>query len=138
MANDSHTLYGPLCQFCRDIHVVQESEDHRQISARVSLPASYAGFSGHFPGKPVLPAIIQLAVVRNIGEHCLGTPLFPTAFRRIKFKGMILPDDIFTVELELDRSDGGWTAHFKLKSPSGKALAEGQGDFITLPGAGQG
>lgn len=39
------------------------------LAGRYLFPESFAGFAGHFPGYPILPAVVEiLAVVRLVGE----------------------------------------------------------------------
>ena len=46
------------------------SDGHGDISANFSFPADFAGFQGHFPGNPVLPAVCILqAIMLMAGKH---------------------------------------------------------------------
>lgn len=45
------------------------------FAGRFRLPDDFLGFSGHFPGFPVCPAVVQLAAAESVIERGLGRPL---------------------------------------------------------------
>ena len=84
------------------------------VSAELNFPPDFAAFAGHFPGQPVLPAVIQLVVVRVLAGKLLQVPLEMVKTGRMKFKGMIKPDEVVQVQVTLSKIDGQWHAAFKL------------------------
>jgi 3-hydroxyacyl-[acyl-carrier-protein] dehydratase len=54
--------------------------------------AEFTGFEGHFPGTPILPAIIQIMTVRHAIAEQIQKPLQVTQIARTKFKKTIGPD----------------------------------------------
>lgn len=40
-----------------------------RVAARFLFPASFTGFKGHFPGKPVLPGVCEIQAVIVISEE---------------------------------------------------------------------
>lgn len=40
-----------------------------RVAARFLFPASFTGFKGHFPGKPILPGICEIQAVIVISEE---------------------------------------------------------------------
>lgn len=71
------------------------------------LPRDFPGFTGHFPGNPVLPALLQTAMVRLLIEDVLGEPC-SLAIRNAKFSLPIRPDAVVTVQVT--RGTGSWKA----------------------------
>ncbi len=53
----------------------------------------FIGFSGHFPGNPVLPAIVQIRAVVSLAEAESGKTLRLAAVRSAKFLAPIRPDE---------------------------------------------
>ena len=94
------------------------------VSADLCCPPDFAAFAGHFPGQPVLPAVIQLAVVRMLSAEMLNRPLQPEKTAKLKFKNMVRPDETVHVEVELKKVDGRWRAGFRLKNKQ-KTIASG-------------
>ena len=89
--------------------------DQGTITAELCCPADYPAFAGHFPGQPVLPAVIQLVVVRMLAAELLQVSLETVKTGRMKFKGMIQPDEMIQVRVAVKEiDDGQWNAVFKL------------------------
>ncbi|MCF8050796.1 MAG: hypothetical protein K9L59_06130 [Desulfobacterales bacterium] len=61
------------------------------ITAETVIDAADPWFDGHFPGKPVLPAVAQLAMVRELLRSAVDPDAEAAGFRRVKFKEMIQP-----------------------------------------------
>jgi 3-hydroxyacyl-[acyl-carrier-protein] dehydratase len=77
----------------------------RSGTARLCCPADFPGFAGHFPGEPILPAVLQLMAVRLLAETLAGGSLEEVAVERLKFKGMVRPADPVEIRLSL-REEG--------------------------------
>ncbi len=46
------------------------SDEAGTLEGRYCFTESFAGFAGHFPGHPILPAIVEIMVVVSlVGEH---------------------------------------------------------------------
>ena len=85
------------------------------------VPASLEYFDGHFDGKPLLPAVVQLAVVILPRVEWVWPDLGGLrSARKIKFRSPIAPDD--SVRLELIRR--GQDVAFVLDRP-GEVCASG-------------
>ena len=82
-------------------------------------------FAGHFPGRPILPGVFQLELVRVTAEAVLHCPLTVREFRKAKFQRPILPGETVVVNLKLLETDGTITAQARLTSagqPAGEVL----------------
>ena len=61
------------------------------------FPPDFLGFQGHFPGNPILPAVIQLMTARQaITEH-MGQEFDVIKVTRAKYIKMVTPDIPITV-----------------------------------------
>jgi len=58
------------------------------ILGRYRFSPEFTGFSGHFPGNPVLPAVVQLLIAHVLVEERLGRPV---ALRRVENAKFLLP-----------------------------------------------
>ena len=63
-------------------------------------------FAGHFPGRPILPGVVQLEMTRVTAETILNCPLAVREIRKAKFQRPILPSETVQVQLKLSRKDG--------------------------------
>jgi 3-hydroxyacyl-[acyl-carrier-protein] dehydratase len=53
----------------------------------------FPGFDGHFPGAPILPAIVQIQAVVAVASGMAGTPLRLAAVEAAKFLSPIRPGE---------------------------------------------
>ncbi len=74
---------------------------------RYLFAPGFPGFSGHFPGDPVLPAIVQLMTVVSFASEREGAPLKLAAVATAKFLSPIHPDEEVLVRYrKVDAGDG--------------------------------
>jgi 3-hydroxyacyl-[acyl-carrier-protein] dehydratase len=58
---------------------------------RYRFPADFIGFAGHFPGDPILPAIVQVRTAISLAEERAGTALRLVEIRSAKFLAPVAP-----------------------------------------------
>ena len=80
--------------------------------ATVSVPADSPWFDGHFPGRPVLPGIAQLAMVQDLLSKVLGGGRIG-ALRRVRFKHAVGPEAKLTV-VTRPQGDGLREVNFRI------------------------
>ena len=68
------------------------------FSAVFNFPATFAGFSGHFPEKPVLPGICLIQAVLVAAEQALERKLELEEIVLAKFIVVALPDETLCAE----------------------------------------
>jgi len=61
------------------------------VTRRYRFSSDFIGFSGHFPGDPILPAIAQMRTVVSMAEEHSGRPLRLAAVEFAKFLSPIHP-----------------------------------------------
>lgn len=71
-----------------NIHIVQQC---------FCLPASFVGFSGHFPGYPIVPAVVQIFMAQLVAEQYLRVSKTIGSVERAKFLRQLKPDDAIDV-----------------------------------------
>jgi len=71
---------------------------------RFQLSPDFVGFSGHFPGNPLLPAFVQTLMGRLVLQQWLGQPRKVLEVDRAKFK---LPVGPGMVEVRCKQLDQG-------------------------------
>lgn len=76
------------------------------IALELELPATLSCFAGHFPGFSVLPGVVQVDWVMQLGAaHFPGVPR-AAADLRVKFKRVITPGMPLTLTLRHDAARG--------------------------------
>lgn len=103
------------------------------VEAKCSFPVTFNGFQGHFPEKPILPAVIQLATIRCIAEKALQHTLSVLEYSRTKFKAMITPDEEVQFYLSLEKTKTAVQGKFKIINLDQKTVASG--NYIFKRGA---
>ena len=82
-------------------------------------------FAGHFPGRPILPGIFQLEIVRMAAEWVQNRPLSVGEIAKAKFQRPVLPGEILKLSLKLSEADNVLSARASFicgGQPTGEAF----------------
>ena len=90
--------------------------------ALVRVPAGSPWFDGHFPGRPVLPGIAQLAMVQDLLARVLGGGWRIAALRRVRFRQAVGPGAALRVVARRQAEAAG---EFNFRILEGEALVCG-------------
>jgi len=69
---------------------------------RLCIAPDHPALPGHFPGAPVVPAVLLMDRVLELAEDWLGGPLGVAGLPQAKFRAPLLPGEEARVRLELD------------------------------------
>ena len=58
---------------------------------RFPIAAGHAGFDGHFPGDPILPAIVQIGLLLDALRDRLGPDVSLTALPTVRWRSVVRP-----------------------------------------------
>ncbi|WP_321366886.1 hypothetical protein [uncultured Desulfuromusa sp.] len=83
---------------------------------------NFIGFSGHFPGYPILPAVLQVLLAQLLAEEIIGLPLSVVSLKRAKFLQQLRPGDQIEVRLSCLEKDKVWHCTSELQV-SGRCAA---------------
>jgi 3-hydroxyacyl-[acyl-carrier-protein] dehydratase len=100
---------------------VEEMEEGKSITATKFVTEDEYYFQGHFPGRPIMPGVLQVESLAQAGaiavlsmpEHKGKLAVFGS-IKNARFKRQVVPGDVLTLKVTLDR----------LRSSSGTGLAE--------------
>ena len=76
---------------------VQEAEPGSFLQSYRFNP-EFIGFSGHFPGHPVLPGFVQVFMVMIMAEEVEGHPLKFLTLEKAKFQKEVFPGQEIKIE----------------------------------------
>jgi len=79
----------------------------------IQIPADHPAFAGHFPGNPLVPAVVLLDEILTSIARLGGTPPGRCDIRSAKFKRVVGPGD--PLVLGFERTAGG-AVSFELRS----------------------
>ncbi len=111
----------------------------------VEIPAASPLFAGHFPGRPILPGILHVALARRALEDIAGREVALAAVRSLKLRRPVTPDD--RLELRIGppgedgavrfevRCDGAAASQGVVEVWSGAGPADGDAGAVDLPAA---
>jgi 3-hydroxyacyl-[acyl-carrier-protein] dehydratase len=77
----------------------------RTHEATVIIPASHPSLAGHFPGRPIVPAVVLLDHVLGETERWLGTAPAATGLAQAKFTAPLLPKQEAHLQLTLQGTE---------------------------------
>jgi len=66
----------------------------------IKLSAEHAAFKGHFPNNPLFPAVFHIAIMRELAEMELKTPLQLLSIHKAKFTAKLLPEQEITLAIK--------------------------------------
>jgi 3-hydroxymyristoyl/3-hydroxydecanoyl-(acyl carrier protein) dehydratase len=96
------------------------------LTLALELPREFAAVDGHFPGTPILPAVMQVDWAIRIARDHFALPAHFHALRALKFLRIVQPP--VTLTLELARLDDGRSVSFAYTHGS-TACATGRIEF---------
>lgn len=73
-------------------------------SQQFRFDQEFVGFSGHFPGYPILPAILQTLLAQMLAEQVVGRPVEFLGLNKAKFFRQLRPGEKITVQVEIRKA----------------------------------
>jgi 3-hydroxyacyl-[acyl-carrier-protein] dehydratase len=128
--------HGPEFRFVDSITALDPGKSATGV---YRLRGDEAFLAGHFPGQPILPAVIMVeAIAQMAGIALQSDPAIPpladlrlTAIRNVKILGTATPGETVEIEAEVQGRMGNLVqAHGRIRKGA-RILAEGQ---VTLGG----
>lgn len=125
----------------RFVDAVDACAPGRSVAARWGITGDEAWLSGHFPGNPVVPGVLQVEALAQAGAlavltdeaHVGRLPLLG-GVEDVRFRRLVRPGDevVLTVELERLSRRGGWGRG--RATVDGEETAAGRIFFLLAPG----
>jgi 3-hydroxyacyl-[acyl-carrier-protein] dehydratase len=77
----------------------------RTHTTSVRIPSGHPSLAGHFPGRPVVPAVVLLDCVLDEAQRWLGNAPVATGLTQAKFTAPLLPEQTAQLELALQGNE---------------------------------
>ena len=109
----------------------QQGEDG-WVRGRFRFLPGFKGFEGHFPGNPILPAVVQMLAAQVLIEQSVARPLVLRRVVNAKFRQQIRPEEEVCVAFRLRPKTGAHSYETTLEVGAERAasftlLFEGEG-----------
>ncbi len=117
---------------------VDELELEKRIVATKNVTANESYFQGHFPGNPIMPGVLQIETMAQVGSIPLlmspnfeGKIAFLAAVDRVKFRRNVVPGDVLTVTVEIVKLKSVMgIGQGTIKNQYGEVVSEAKMTFI--------
>jgi 3-hydroxymyristoyl/3-hydroxydecanoyl-(acyl carrier protein) dehydratase len=76
----------------------------RTHTTSVRIAASHPSLAGHFPGRPIVPAVVLLDCVLDEAQRCFGAAAV-TGLSQAKFTAPLLPEQTAQLQLTLQGNE---------------------------------
>jgi 3-hydroxyacyl-[acyl-carrier-protein] dehydratase len=77
----------------------------RTHTAAVRIPSSHPSLAGHFPGRPIVPAVVLLDCVLGEAQRWLGSAPVVAGLAHAKFTAPLLPEQTAQLDLTLQGNE---------------------------------
>ncbi len=109
------------------VDTIEELEAGKRAAGRKCVSYNEPFFAGHFPGEPVMPGVLIIEALAQVGavalltdERYKGKTAYFAAINKARFKRKVVPGDVLVLETQITQ----------LKGPMGigtaKATVDGQ------------
>ena len=95
-------------------------------------PADFSGFSGHFPGFPIMPAMLQVLLGVIVVEKLCRNGLHIKRVDKAKFMAQIKPGDTLTVNCRIRQPETATATATEIKAEVTIFTAEKKVTSMTL------
>lgn len=81
--------------------VLSLRQEGQQFFIEVELVAQHPIFEGHFPGRPVVPGVVTISIIREMLSEIVSAKVRFTTLKSCKFVSAILPREGLTLAIEM-------------------------------------
>ncbi|MBO4846927.1 MAG: 3-hydroxyacyl-ACP dehydratase FabZ [Lachnospiraceae bacterium] len=111
------------------IDSIEEIEDGKRAVGKKCVSANELFFQGHFPGNPVMPGVLIIEALAQVGAVALlsspdmkGKTAYFAGIDNARFRKKVIPGDVLTLETQI----------IKIKGPMGIGEAVAKVDGIKV------
>ncbi len=122
---------------------ILELEPGRRVVGQKNVTRNEYFFEGHFPGYPVMPGVLMVEALAQVGAVALLSleenrgkiPLF-TGIEKLRFKRQVVPGDVLRLEMEVLKVRGPMGRGQGTVTVDGEVAVKGELLFFLAPADG--
>ena len=118
------------------IDTIEELEPGKRAVGKKCVTFSEPYFAGHFPGNPVMPGVLIIEALAQTGAAAIlslpenkGKTAYFAGIDKAKFKQMVRPGDVLTLETQILRTKGPIGVGEAVATVDGKLVAKAELTF---------
>ena len=118
------------------IDTIEELEPGKRAVGKKCVTFSEPYFAGHFPGNPVMPGVLIIEALAQTGAAAIlslpenrGKTAYFAGIDKAKFKQMVRPGDVLTLETQIIRTKGPIGVGEAVATVDGKLVAKAELTF---------
>ena len=118
------------------IDTIEELEPGKRAVGKKCVTFSEPYFAGHFPGNPVMPGVLIIEALAQTGAAAIlslpenrGKIAYFAGIDKAKFKQMVRPGDVLTLETQIIRTKGPIGVGEAVATVDGKLVAKAELTF---------
>ena len=118
------------------IDTIEELEPGKRAVGKKCVTFSEPYFAGHFPGNPVMPGVLIIEALAQTGAAAIlslpenkGKTAYFAGIDKAKFKQMVRPGDVLTLETQIIRTKGPIGVGEAVATVDGKLVARAELTF---------
>lgn len=111
--------------------------DGNKITATKNLSINELFFQGHFPGRPIMPGVLQLEAIAQVAGILMlqqlqdsGKLAYFMSAESVKFRNPVRPGDVLVINVELTRARGKIGKAKGVCSVAGTVVSEAEVTFM--------
>lgn len=112
---------------------IEQIEPGVKVKGFKNLTINEEFFQGHFPEEPVMPGVLQVEALAQLGacailskEEFKGKTAYFAGINKIRFKRKVIPGDKLDLEVEITKIKGSIGIGKGLASVNGEKACEGE------------
>lgn len=116
--------------------ILQMTPGESAVGIKV-LAANEPFFAGHFPGNPIMPGVLQIEAICQVGEYALlsderfaGKLAFITGCNKVRFKSFAVPGDVLVISTEVIEIKGNTGSGRGKIEINGRVVCEAEISFF--------
>lgn len=104
-------------------------QEDTAITALIRLQPAHEIFTGHFPGRPVLPGVCMLQISQELLEKATGTRLLMHRTGQVKFLQPVNPEKTPELQVSIRPTDNLENVQVSWTDATGGAVLKYTADF---------